>query len=103
MPKLWLTVRCRSVCPVIGSLHLWLPRVLVEPASHQSPVVQKIEFPDIQVSCACNRRELKPELHVSLPHPFGAGSPKWVGPPWRQDQKLAALVGWLAPTGDVTL
>ncbi len=26
-----------------------------------------------------------------------------IGPPWRQDQKLAALVGWLALAGDVTL
>ncbi len=24
-----------------------------------------------------------------------------IGPPWRQDQKLAALVGWLALAGDV--
>jgi hypothetical protein len=38
-------------------------------------VFQKIEFLDLPVSCACNRRELKPELHVSLPHPFGTGNP----------------------------
>ena len=57
----------------------WLPGVLVEPTSYQSAVVQKIEFLDIQVSCACNRRELKPELHVSLLHPFGTGDPDAAG------------------------
>src|SRR5216683_798813 len=62
-----------TVCPRSESNHPRLPRVLVEPAGYQSAVVQEIKFQDIQVSCSCNRRELKPDLHVSLPHPFGAG------------------------------
>jgi len=57
---------------------------------------------------AVKERDLFERAGVELRIPSGelqrrvAEMGRAIGPPWRQDQKLAALVGWLALAGDVT-
>jgi len=58
---------------------------------------------------AVKERDLFERAAVELRIPSGelqrrvAEMGRAIGPPWRQDQKLAALVGWLALAGDVTV